>query len=138
MNLAIWLRRIAAVTPDRPALFVGERQVADYGAFHEYAARVAGALIARGIGPGDRVAIFMKNVPEYLIVQYGIWYAGAVAVPVNAKLHGKELAWIAGNAAAALIFATPELAADLAEIELKCPVDDHARDARGDVAVLSG
>ncbi len=126
MNLGVWLARVAQISPERPALFQGADPVADYGAFHARAAAVAGALQVRGIGPGDRVAIFMKNVPDYLIVQYGIWYAGAVAVPVNAKLHGRELAWIAEDAAAALIFATPDLANDLAKIELQCPVIDVA------------
>ncbi len=124
MNLGLWLARVAAVEPRRRALFQGERAFADYGQFHDRAARVAGALKARGIGSGDRVAIFMKNVPDYLIVQYGIWYAGAVAVPVNAKLHGRELAWIAADAEAALVFATPDVARDLDGIELVCPIVD--------------
>ncbi|MGB5557452.1 MAG: AMP-binding protein, partial [Paracoccaceae bacterium] len=104
--------------------FLAERQVADYGAFQAAVARIAGALRNGGIGPGDRVVIFMKNVPEYLIAQYGIWYAGAAAVPVNAKLHGRELAWIAQDAGVALVFATSDLAADLADVGLECPVID--------------
>ncbi|MGB5557055.1 MAG: class I adenylate-forming enzyme family protein, partial [Paracoccaceae bacterium] len=122
MNIGHWLERTAAVSADRPALFLGEQQVADYGAFRAAVARIAGALRSRGIGPGDRVVIFMKNVPEYLIAQYGIWYAGAAAVPVNAKLHSRELAWIAQDAGTALVFATPDLASDLANAGLECPV----------------
>ena len=67
MNLGQWLVRTALVARERPALFLGERQVANYGEFHASVARLAGALQARGIGPGDRVAIFMKNVPDYQI-----------------------------------------------------------------------
>ena len=44
-----------------------------------------------GLSPGDRVAIVMTNVPEYLPVLFGIWWAGLVAVPVNARLHAREV-----------------------------------------------
>ena len=113
MNIAGWLQRMAAVSPTRPALFSGRALVADYGAFHSKAAAVATALQVRGVAPGDRVAIFMKNVPDYLVVQYGAWYAGAAVVPINAKLHAREAAWILGDAGAKLVFAFAELAADL-------------------------
>lgn len=115
MNIAGWLVRVAQVAGARPALYEGREMVADYAGFAERAARVAGGLRARGIAPGDRVAIFMKNVPDYLIVQYGIWMAGAVAVPINAKLHGREAGWIIGNAGAALSFASPGMSGALKE-----------------------
>jgi long-chain acyl-CoA synthetase len=114
MNLGHWLERRAQLRPGDPALFLGTGQVADYAAFRRRAAGLAAALGARGIGPGDRVAIFMGNVPDYLPVLYAAWYAGAVTVPVNAKLHPDEAAWIAGDAGAALAFATPDLAGGLA------------------------
>lgn len=128
MNIAMWLQRQAAANPDRPALFLGKDLVADYGAFHDRAARVAGWLQGQGVTPGDRVAIFMKNCPEYLIVQYGIWYAGGVAVPINAKLHGQEAAWIIGNAGAKIAFASGEQAGDLAQTEIDARIVDVAGD----------
>ncbi len=109
MNVGHWLHRQAQGDPTRPALFLGRDMVADYGGFHDRAARVAGWLIAQGVRPGDRVAIFMKNAPDYLIIQYGIWYAGAAAVPINAKLHGREAAFIVENAGATLAFTSPGL-----------------------------
>ena len=113
MNLALWLQRSAAVTPGKPAIFHGADNWASYGDFAGQAARIAGALIARGIEPGDRVAIFMKNLPEYLPVFYGIWWAGAAAVPINAKLHVREVEWIVENAEARLVIASSEIGADL-------------------------
>ncbi|MDQ2095327.1 class I adenylate-forming enzyme family protein [Rhodalgimonas zhirmunskyi] len=110
MNIALALERIALVGGTRPALFDGREMVADYAGFHARAGKVAAWLAARGVQPGDRVAIFMKNVPDYLVVQYGIWMAGAACVPINAKLHGREAAWIIDNAGAQLSFATPSLA----------------------------
>ncbi len=129
MNIGLWLERTAIRWPTRPALYLGTEQVADYAGFDAGARAVAGWLAAQGVGPGDRVAIFMKNVPDYLIVQYGIWYAGAVAVPINAKLHGREAAWIIENSGAKLAFATPALANALAEAEAPARIIDTGGDA---------
>ena len=113
MNIALWLARQAAHAPEKTALFLGTQPVASYGRFHEAAQAVAHNLQDNGVLPGDRVALFMKNTPEYLIAMYGIWYAGAVFVPINAKLHPREAAWIMADAGARRAFATPELAAAL-------------------------
>ncbi len=109
MNLANWLTRQAQSNPDRPALYLGRDMVADYSGFHERAARVAGWLVDQGVRPGDRVGLFMKNSPDYLIVLYGIWYAGAAAVPINAKLHWREALFIIGDSGAVLTFISPGL-----------------------------
>ncbi|MBO27902.1 MAG: AMP-dependent synthetase, partial [Rhodobacteraceae bacterium] len=102
MNLAHWLARSATAYPRRPALFSGVTPVADYAQFDARARAVAGWLRAQGVAAGDRVALFMPNGPDYLIALYGIWYAGAAAVPVNAKLHGREAAFILRDAGAKL------------------------------------
>ncbi len=116
MNLALWLERTAALHGERPALFLGEKLVADYAGFYRRAMGLAGALAASGVKPGDRVAMFMKNCPEYLIAFYGIWAAGAVAVPINGKLHAKEAAFILENSGTRLVFVTPDLALGLQEV----------------------
>ncbi|MBS0125359.1 AMP-binding protein [Thetidibacter halocola] len=116
MNVAQWLARRAELQPDRPALFLGRDAVMSYGALHEVACRLAGALAARGIASGDRVALFMKNVPDYLLAEYGAWYAGAAVVPINAKLHPKEAAWIIADSGTSLVIATPDLAPGLAAV----------------------
>ncbi|MDA7427200.1 AMP-binding protein [Primorskyibacter aestuariivivens] len=151
MNLAHWLRRAALHDARRPAIFLGRDRVADYGGFHWRAGQVAARLGARGIGPGDRVAIFSANVPDYLIAFYGIWYAGAAVIPINAKLHGREAAWILDNAQCGLCYATPDEAQALAEagydgtvleIEAACapgtevPVDRPVHRDREDLAWL--
>lgn len=129
MNLAHWLERTAAVDPARPALFSGRRQVADYGQFRARAAALAGWLRGQGTGPGDRVALFLKNGPEYLMALWGIWYAGAAAVPINAKLHGREAAYILQNAGAKLVLAQGELAAALTGAGVSIPVVSPAEGA---------
>ncbi|PCD77390.1 AMP-binding protein [Pseudothioclava arenosa] len=114
MNPAEWLQRSAGNAPGRAALLLGDTVVASYGSFAARAAHLAAELSGRGVAPGDRVAIFAKNCPEYLIALYGIWHAGAIAVPINAKLHPREAAWIIGDAGAQVCFVTEEAARDLA------------------------
>ncbi|MBF9045079.1 AMP-binding protein [Rhodobacterales bacterium HKCCE4037] len=111
MNIALWLQRIAATRGATPALMRGDAHVADYASFADQAARLAGGLAARGIAPGDRVGIFAKNCPDYLVALFGIWWAGAVAVPVNAKLHPKEAEFILTNSGATLCFTSEGLEA---------------------------
>jgi long-chain acyl-CoA synthetase len=115
MNIAEWLWRTARLRGEAPALLTGARVEADYRAFAARASGLAAALGARfGIGPGDRVAIFMKNRTEYLEGFYACLWAGAVAVPVNAKLHPREAAWICDNAGARLALVCDDLAEGLA------------------------
>ena len=120
MNIAHWLQRQAQARGTAPALFQGTQRVADYAGLHARAAAAADGLAARGIGPGDRVALFMANHPDYLVALFGTWIAGAVAVPVNARLHGQEVAWILDNAQASLCVATGAQAEALKDIA--CPV----------------
>ena len=104
MNPAEWLVRSACRSPAAPALLHGTELVADYATFNQQAASIGAALGARGVAEGDAVAVFMPNDPRYLPILYGIWYAGAVAVPVNAKLHAREAGWIIGHSGAAHVF----------------------------------
>jgi long-chain acyl-CoA synthetase len=115
MNIALWLSRAGASHGSRPAAARGHRAVRTYSELAERAARLAGALRERyGVAPGERVAIVAKNCVEYLEVLYGIWHAGAAAVPANAKLHGAELGFILDHSGARVCFASPGLDADIA------------------------
>ena len=113
MNLATWLARAAARRPDDVAIFAGETPWSTWSALASRAARVAGGLRARGIGPGDRVAFFMANHPAYLLGLYGAWWAGAAVVPINAKLHPRELAYIVEHSGARLVLDDPAQVAAL-------------------------
>jgi long-chain acyl-CoA synthetase len=128
LNLALWLERSACVRGAAPALISGDRLMADYAGFHARAAGLAAALTEGALGPriapGDRVAIFAKNCPDYLIALYGIWIAGAAAVPINAKLHAREAGWILADSGAALVLATPAEGAALAGLDAAPPVRD--------------
>src|SRR4029077_13286201 len=95
MNLALWLERAGSSHGDRPALGLGSRVIRRYGEVAGRTARLAGALRDRFLlPPGERVAIAAKNCPDYVELMFGIWHAGLAAVPVNAKLHSRELGYI--------------------------------------------
>ncbi|AEC19036.1 fatty acid CoA ligase [Pusillimonas sp. T7-7] len=105
MNLAQWLYSRALVNPEAPALFTGTRQCADYRQFAVQASALGAYLQQQyGIKAGDRIAVYMANRIEYLVLFYACWWVGAVVVPINYKLHPKEAAWIAQNAEASLLF----------------------------------
>jgi long-chain acyl-CoA synthetase len=115
VNIALWLSRAGLSDGGRVAVAHGAHVARTYRQLAERAARLAGALRRRfRIEPGDRVAIAAKNCIEYLEILYGIWHAGAAAVPVNAKLHGSELGFILEQSGARVCFASPGLAADIA------------------------
>ena len=114
MNIAHWLERTARVAGARPALMHGDDLLADYAFFHARAAALATALIDRGLGKGDRVALCAANTPDYLVTMFGVWIAGAAIVPINAKLHPKEVAFILQDSGARHVFASKELLPDLA------------------------
>ena len=113
MNIAHWLERTARVAGARPALMHGGDLVADYALLHARAAALATALIDRGLGKGDRVALCSANTPDYLVAMCGVWIAGAAVVPINAKLHAKEIAFILQDSGASHVFASKARRADL-------------------------
>src|SRR4051794_31830062 len=114
MNPAVWVARHGRLRPDDPALADGERVHATWATF---AARTAAAAAALrddfGLSPGDRVAIVMRNRPEYLEALFAVWHAGLVAVPVNARLHRDEIAYILSDSGTRVVVADPEHADDV-------------------------
>src|SRR3954447_7554379 len=122
MNVANWLAATARQRPHAPALLTGFDLDADYATFARRAAAI-GAALARdyGIATGDRVALFASNCTQYLECLYGIWWIGAAAIPINAKLHGREAAWICSDAGAKLTFVSDDTVEALAEAASDLP-----------------
>lgn len=88
------LRQVAAANPDRIAMVDGARRTT-YDAFFAQAMACAAALRARGLQPGERVAIVLPNRLEAATTVYGIWLAGGVAVPLNAQARARDFApWL--------------------------------------------
>ena len=114
MNMALLLARTATWLGDRPAVSVGQEIRLDYRMLARRSAALAGALSGRfGLRPGDRVGILMGNRAEYTEVLFAIWHAGLVAVPINAKLHAREVAWILEDAQARICIISPDHAEEI-------------------------
>ena len=114
MNPAIWVERNGRLHPDRAAIADGDRVHSTWGSFADTVARVASGFRDRlDLPAGSRVAILMRNRPEYLEAIYGAWHAGLVAVPVNSRLHRDEIAYILEHSEASVVVADDDHVADV-------------------------
>ncbi|XDZ65796.1 class I adenylate-forming enzyme family protein [Alphaproteobacteria bacterium LSUCC0684] len=113
MNQAEWLARTAQNYPELAATALGGEVIHRYQDLAGGAARMATGLRRLGLNPGDRIGIFAANDPEYIEALYAIWWAGMVAVPINAKLHPGELAYIMGSAGIRMVLASSGTVADV-------------------------
>jgi long-chain acyl-CoA synthetase len=89
-NLANILTESARRHPERPAIRLDD-VVITYAELDDLTARAAGWLRARGVEPGDRVAIALPNVVQFPVVYYGVLRAGATVVPMNPLLKSREI-----------------------------------------------
>jgi long-chain acyl-CoA synthetase len=111
MNLARLLLRAARSFGERPAVYEGKRLVHHYRSLAQRSAALAGYLVHEcGLRAGDRVALILHNHPSYIELLFAIWHSGLVAVPVNAKLHPREFAYILQHSGAKLCFISEDLA----------------------------
>src|SRR5262252_5454167 len=141
-NLGSILEQAVASQPNRPAVRMDDL-VLTYQQLHDAAARVASLLSAAGIGPGDRVGLMLPNVPAFPIAFYGALGAGAVVVPMNPLLKGREVAYYLGDSGAKVIFAWHAAAGEaakgaadagaelitVAKPDLSGPLADHSAEA---------
>jgi long-chain acyl-CoA synthetase len=128
LNIATHLVRAGRAFADRPAVALGASVIHRYGEIADRVSRLAYSLRGRlRLSEGDRVAVILKNRPEYLEILYACWHAGLTAVPINAKLHQTELAYILGDCQARLCFTTSN-AAELPGSTLAGPLHPIAVD----------
>lgn len=102
MNTFAFLAKSARHGPDTTALLQGD-EVVTYREFHDRALAIGGNLLAAGCQPGDRVAFCLANSPRIMELIFGCFAAGLVVVPVNARLHAREMAYIVGNSGAKIL-----------------------------------
>ena len=108
--LADPIRRLSG----RTAVSWGERSVT-YDGLDRTAATIGAHYAALGSKRGDRVLLFLKNGFHYPALMLAAFRAGMVAVPVNAKLHPCEVAWIAGDSQPKVIVTHAECEGPLRE-----------------------
>lgn len=108
MNIAQNIERGAKFFPDKPAIIFEGAQL-QYGDLNTRVNRLANALKANGIGRGDRVALYLPNIPQFAVCYLAILKAGAIAVSINAIFKSAEVKYIVNDSGAKLIFTTGEL-----------------------------
>jgi long-chain acyl-CoA synthetase len=123
LNLGTILAASAGERPAHPALRMGDR-VITYAQLDRAARGVAASLRARGIQPGDVVALLVPNVPEFTIAYFGSLYAGCALVPINVLAAAPEVAYFLEDSGAKLLLAHPLFAeaARRGAAEAGCPL----------------
>ena len=103
LNLAVLLEDSARTMPERLAVICGEIKMT-YAEVNAKANQVAHGLLKLGIEKGDKVALSCPNLPFFPIIYYGILKVGAVVVPLNILLKGREIAYHLQNSDAKAFF----------------------------------
>ena len=89
-NVGAWTTRRAELGRDRVAIVDAERSL-DYAALHDRTCRLASLLAARGVGPGVRVGLLLRNRSAYLEAVFATARLGAIAVPIHARFTAPEV-----------------------------------------------
>ncbi len=113
MNLARLLDEAAEKYSEHPAILFEDQEIS-YAELADATSRFAGGLKKLGIEPSDRVAVYLPNLPQFVIAIWGILKAGAVPTPMNPQLKPREIAYQLRDSGAKLIIGLLPL---LSEIE---------------------
>ena len=114
VNLFALLDQTGSRFGDRGAVYRGEHQLLTWSQLRDRALRLAGSL--RDVGTGARVAVASENRPEIVELMFGVWAAECVYLPINYKLHPREMRQILDDADAAVVFASPKIAGELSPV----------------------
>ena len=98
-----FLRYAREQFPNKVGIVCGEQRWT-YAQFGDRATRLAGALVAAGAKPGDRVAFLSTNCHRLLEAYYGVLESGCVLLPLNVRLGPTELAFVLNDAQARFLF----------------------------------
>jgi acyl-CoA synthetase (AMP-forming)/AMP-acid ligase II len=115
MNIGSVLTRAAKSSPDRVALMYGDLR-RNYRDFNLRANQLANSLRGANVEKGDRVAILQHNCPELLETLFATFKAGAIAVPMNARLHPREAAYILQDSGAKVVIFTDEFSKSIESV----------------------
>ena len=111
MNLAVMFARCATKHASKTAICWGDLELS-YTALLGQVKHVASDLQGGfGVKPGDRVALWVKNCPEFIPAVFGILSAGGVVVPINNFLKPAEVSYILNDSGANVLITDPELSA---------------------------
>ncbi len=108
MNIASHVERIARTAPGRKAI-VFEGQDISYGALELCTGALAAALKSEGIQRGDRIALYLPNIPAFMLAYLAGQKIGAIVVSINSMFKAEEVKYIVNDSGAKLMFTTAEL-----------------------------
>ena len=133
-NIATILRESSNAHPDKPLCHVGDHTFS-YAQVDEISGRIATSLRALGVKRGDKVAVQLPNIPNFLFAYFGILKVGAVLVPLNSLLRAPEICYQLINCDARLLITLDTLAEEAvrgtAEIDglpiyvVRAPINAH-------------
>jgi fatty-acyl-CoA synthase len=115
VNLFSFVDQAASRHGDHGAVYLGEKQLHTWNELRDRALRLA-TSIREAAGPGARIAIASENRPEIVELMFAVWAAQCVVVPVNYKLHVREMQQILDDSGAAIVFTSPRIAAELSPV----------------------
>ena len=112
MNLVQNIETAAKLFPDKTAILFEGKQIT-YSELNTSANRLANAMKANGVKKGDRIGLYLPNIPEFAYCYYATLKIGAIAVSVNPMLKAYELKYILNDSGAVLLFTVSELLENL-------------------------
>jgi acyl-CoA synthetase (AMP-forming)/AMP-acid ligase II len=118
------MARNARKFPDKEAVVFGETRLT-WKEFNARMNRLAHAFSDMGVGRGDKVAFFMFNCNQYLECYYALGKIGAIAVPLNFRLHQEEITYIVNNADAVAMVVGEQLVDTIRGIQKDLPQVKH-------------
>ena len=107
-SMADILEATARAVGEAPAIHYFDATIT-YARLDDLSSRFATLLASWGVGHGDRVALYLQNVPQFIVALYGIWKRGAIAVPLNPMFKEKELAYHLEDSGARVLVALESL-----------------------------
>jgi long-chain acyl-CoA synthetase len=121
MNLAIAFVDCAAKHAQKTAIFYGEREIS-YAELQSQSLKVGEYLQNKlGVKPGDRVALWLKNCPQFVVSVFGVLQTGAVVVPINNFLKPAEVSYILNDGGIDVVITDAELGAHSQELKAGRP-----------------
>jgi len=122
MNISEHVERTAQRHPEHPAV-VFEGKLVSYGVLNRCANALANSLKRHGVRRGDRVALYLPNIPAFALAYLAVQKAGAIAVSINSIFKWEEVRYIVNDSRPKIVFTTAELLPNLPRPE--CPSVEH-------------
>ncbi|WP_435153051.1 long-chain-fatty-acid--CoA ligase [Haladaptatus sp. DFWS20] len=131
VNLTASVADTVSKHPDKPAIVTAD-QTLSYEDLWAQISRFAGGLAERGVGKDDRVAIYLPNVPQFVVTFHGTLMAGGVVVPMNPQYRAREISHLLADSGAKVVVTLPDLVPFVDEVREDTDVEHVVTLGKGD------